>query len=81
MKRMTTISLSSARANLANLVESAASTHDRIEITRRGERLAVLMGADEYDSLIETIAVLSDTELIQNHLAGQHQHSTEPLRG
>ena len=67
---MTTLPLADARAQLSKLVEEASSTHERIEITKNGHRAAVLMGADDYDSLIETIAVLSDPELLSDHLEG-----------
>jgi antitoxin YefM len=67
---MTTLPLADARAQLSKLVEEASSTHERIEITKNGHRAAVLMGADDYDSLIETIAVLSDAELLSDHLEG-----------
>lgn len=67
---MTTLPLADARAQLSKLVEEASSTHERIEITKNGHRAAVLMGADDYDSLIETINVLSDAELLSDHLEG-----------
>jgi antitoxin YefM len=67
---MTTLPLADARAQLSKLVEEASSTHERIEITKNGRRAAVLIGADDYDSLIETIAVLSDSELLSGHLQG-----------
>jgi antitoxin YefM len=67
---MTTLPLADARAQLSKLVEEASSTHERIEITKNGHRAAVLIGADDYDSLIETIAVLSDSELLSGHLQG-----------
>lgn len=56
---MTTVSLAEATANLWKLVESAVTTHERFEITRNGTRVAVLIGADDYDSLVETLDVLS----------------------
>lgn len=55
---MTTLSLADARANLSKLVESAVSTHERFEVTRNGDRAAVLLSADDYDSLLETVDVL-----------------------
>jgi len=51
-------------------VDEATSTHERFEITRNGQRVAVLLGADDYDSLRETIAVLGDSELVRGHLEG-----------
>lgn len=59
---MTTLSLADARAGLSRLVESAVTTHERFEITRNGARAAVLLSADEYDALLETIEILSSPE-------------------
>ncbi|WP_191966719.1 type II toxin-antitoxin system Phd/YefM family antitoxin [Microbacterium testaceum] len=56
---MTTLSLADARANLSKLVESAVSTHERFDVTRNGDRVAVLLSADDYDALLETVDVLS----------------------
>jgi prevent-host-death family protein len=67
---MTTISLAEARAQLSKLVEGASATHERYEITRNGQRAAILLGADDYDSLQETIGVLSDSTLLLEHLKG-----------
>jgi prevent-host-death family protein len=67
---MTTLPLAEARAQLSRLVEDATSTHERFEITRSGQRVAVLLGAEDYDALRETIAVLGDAELLRAHEAG-----------
>ena len=56
---MTTLSLADARANLSKLVESAVTTHERFDVTRNGDRVAVLLSADDYDSLLETVDILS----------------------
>jgi len=65
-----TLPVAEARAQLSRLVEEASSTHERFEITRNGQRVAVLLGADDYDALRETIAVLADHDLLREHLAG-----------
>jgi antitoxin YefM len=67
---MTTLPVAEARAQLSRLVEEARSTHERFEITRSGQRVAVLLGADDYDALRETIAVLGDPELLRAHTEG-----------
>jgi antitoxin YefM len=67
---MTTLPVATARAQLSKLVEEASTTHERFEITRNGQRAAVLLGADDYDALRETIAVLSDADLLRDHLVG-----------
>jgi len=56
---MKTLSLADARANLSKLVESAVTTHERFDVTRDGDRVAVLLSADDYDALLETVGVLS----------------------
>lgn len=61
---MTTIPLAEARANLSRLVEQAMTMHERIEVTKNGRRAAVILSADDYDTIIETLDVLSDAELV-----------------
>lgn len=63
--------LADARAQLSRIVEEAASTHERFEITRNGRRAAVLLSADDFDILQDTIAVLADAELLAGHRSGQ----------
>ena len=53
-----------ARAQLSKLVDDAVATHVRTEITRNGARAAVLLGADDYDALIETLDILADADLV-----------------
>ncbi len=55
-----TMTVTDAKARLSELVAAVATTHDHIEITRNGEPAAVLISAEELDSLRETIAILSD---------------------
>jgi prevent-host-death family protein len=62
---MTTIPLSDARARLSELVDEAIRTHERVEITRNGRRAAVLMSADDFDSLQETLDILADPEAMR----------------
>ncbi|MGQ0625438.1 MAG: type II toxin-antitoxin system Phd/YefM family antitoxin [Sporichthyaceae bacterium] len=57
---MTTLPIADVRANLSKLVEEAERTHQRVEVTRNGRRAAVLMSADDYDSLMETLDILGD---------------------
>jgi len=68
---MTTLPVADARAQLSKLIDEAATTHERFEITRNGRRAAVLLSADDYDTLQDTIAVLSDAELLAAHREGQ----------
>lgn len=62
---MTTLPLSDVRARLSELVDEAVRTHQRVEITRNGRRSAVLMSADDLDSLEETLEILADADLMR----------------
>lgn len=83
---MTTLSLADARANFSKLVESASTTHERFEVTRNGSRAAVLIGADDYDGLLETVAILSDSDALAAIRAGiedleaGHTETTDEVR-
>lgn len=59
---MVTIPLAEARAQLSRLVDEAMRTHERVEVTKNGRRAAVLLSADDYDSLMETLDILGDAE-------------------
>ncbi len=63
---MTTLPLAEVRANLSKLVDEAVRTHERIEVTRQGRRAAVILSADDYDSIMETLAILSDQDLMRD---------------
>ncbi|MFN8167456.1 MAG: type II toxin-antitoxin system Phd/YefM family antitoxin [Candidatus Nanopelagicales bacterium] len=59
---MVTVPLAEARAQLSKLVDEAMRTHERVEVTKNGRRAAVLLSADDYDSLMETLDILGDAE-------------------
>ncbi|ABL82184.1 MULTISPECIES: type II toxin-antitoxin system Phd/YefM family antitoxin [unclassified Nocardioides] len=67
---MTTLSLAAARASLSKLVEAAVTTHERFEVTRNGDRVAVLLSAEDYDALLETVDVLSRADEVEALRAG-----------
>jgi antitoxin YefM len=62
---MRSIPVAEARSQLSRLVEKASRTHERFEISRSGSRAAVLLGADDYGAIMETLAILSDTKLVE----------------
>ncbi|WP_019202391.1 type II toxin-antitoxin system Phd/YefM family antitoxin [Tsukamurella sp. 1534] len=61
---MKTISISTAKSSLNELVDDAATTHEHVTITRNGSPAAVLVSAEEWDSLQETLHWLSQTDTI-----------------
>lgn len=62
---METRPLADVRRDLSKYVEEAVTTHARVDITRNGKRAAVLLAADDYDGLLETLDVLSDADLVR----------------
>ncbi|MDP2799223.1 MAG: type II toxin-antitoxin system Phd/YefM family antitoxin [Deltaproteobacteria bacterium] len=61
---MKTLSLSEAKMKLSGLVELVSSTDEEIVITKNGSPAAVLISPDEFENWKETIAVRSDTALM-----------------
>ena len=55
-------SVAEARAKFASLLELSTKREEKVVITKNGEPVAVLLSIDEYESMNETIDVLSDSE-------------------
>jgi prevent-host-death family protein len=62
---MTTVSLAEARANLSRLVDSAAQTSERITVTRNGRPTAVILSTADWESMTETLDILSDSDAVR----------------
>lgn len=57
---MTTLPLATVRDRLSALVEDVTQTHDTLTITRNGIPAAVVISVDDYESIMETLALLND---------------------
>jgi prevent-host-death family protein len=83
---MTTVPLGEAKDKLSALIDSAETTHDIITITKHGKPAAVLMSADDLESLHETIYWLSragvrdDVATADAEYAAGHTVSIDDLR-
>ena len=53
-----------ARSNLTELLDDLEQRHEHVLITRNGRPSAVMLSADEYESLEETLDVLQDKDLL-----------------
>jgi len=62
---MKTIPLSEAKAGFSRLIDEISKTHTAFQITRGGVPEGVLLSAEEYESLLETLEILSDPELMR----------------
>jgi len=59
-----TVPLSKAKASLSELVRRVREEHESFAITHRGKVEAVLLSIEEYESLIETLEILSNRDLM-----------------
>ena len=62
---MSEITVSDARARLADVVDAARVQHDPVYLTRRGQRVAAVIDADDLDGLIAAAEDLADLEAAQ----------------
>jgi antitoxin YefM len=62
---METVPVSEARSTLRALVERVEGTHERVTLTRNGRPAAVLISPEDLEALEETLAVLSDPDLMR----------------
>ena len=69
---METLSLSEAKIKLSSLVDKVSSMDEEIIITKNGRPAAVLVSPDEFDGWKETIAIKSDSDLMQEIKKGIH---------
>jgi antitoxin YefM len=72
---MAVTTLADAKARFSELVASAEATHERTTITKNGRPAAVIISAEDLDSLEETLAVMSDPEL----LSAVRERTGEPV--
>jgi len=70
---MMTMPVAEARARFSEMVDAAVSTHERVEVTRNGRRAAVLISADDFDALSETLDILADADLVRQIREAQQQ--------
>ena len=59
------ISISDVRTNLPDLVDKVNKKLDRVTITVNGQPKAILISAEELDSIEETLEILSDKKLMK----------------
>jgi len=81
-----TISLTELRPRISELLARAHDHFDRFVITRHGRAEAVLLSADEFEGLLETLEILSDSQLVlrlaeaDEELAAGRGHSLDDVR-
>ena len=57
--------LAEVKAHLSEIVQRVSTQHERVTVTVHGRPAAVLISADDLERLEETIAVLSNADMMQ----------------
>jgi antitoxin YefM len=80
------MSLAEVKAKLSEVLDGIESTQEHVVVTRRGKPVALIMSADEYEGLEDTLDILSTPgaldEIREAHaevLAG-HYFTAEDIR-
>ena len=74
-----TIPVSKAKTHFSELLKRIKEHHESFAITQRGKIEGVLLGIDEYESLIETLEILSDPDLMDSIRKGLEDEQKERL--
>lgn len=64
MRVKTTIPISEARKRIFDIAEEVQKPNNYYTFTEKGRPKAVLMSADEFESIMETMEILSDPKLM-----------------
>lgn len=63
---MKTVSISAAKARLNELVDEAVRTHEHVTLTKNGTPAAVVISADEWESIQDTLFWQSQSGLVED---------------
>lgn len=66
--------VSTVKKNLMQLLKQLESESSSIVITRDGKAAGVLMSADEYEGLLETMEIVRDPEIMQALKRGEEDY-------
>ena len=77
----TTMKISEARSKFLDLADSLEQSREVLQVTRRGKPVLAVLPWEVYESLLETLEVMSDPELlaaIREDLASPDRADTIP---
>jgi len=60
-----TITLKKLRPGLPEVIKGIDTKLERYIVMKRGRPVAIMLGPDDYESLLETIEILSDKEAVK----------------
>ena len=57
---MSVQSLAAVKTHFSQVIDEVAGTHERVTVTKNGSPVAVILAVEDYESLMETLEILSD---------------------
>lgn len=54
--------LAAVKTGFSKIIDEVASTHERVTVTRNGSPVAVILAVEDFESMVETLEILSDRE-------------------
>ena len=66
-----TLTLKELRPQLPKVIERIDARFDRFVITKRGRPVAVMMSVDDYESMLETLDILTDPKAMRGIQEGR----------
>jgi antitoxin YefM len=70
---MSTQSLAAVKAHFSQVIDDVAGTHERVTVTRNGSPVAVILAVEDYESLMETLEILSDRQAVADIREAEQQ--------
>jgi antitoxin YefM len=74
-----TVPASQAKTHFSSLMKRIREQHESFAISQRGKIEGVLLGINEYESLVETLEILSDREMMASLDRGLREEKEERL--
>lgn len=60
----TAVALTDVRDNIKAIIDEVVTTSTEYTVTRHGKPVAVILSYEEYESLVETLNILSDDDAL-----------------
>ena len=70
---MTNISIKDLRPQLPKVVEDIDKRFARVVVTKRGKPVVMMLSVDDYESMVETMSILSDKSGLERIKKGVRQ--------
>jgi antitoxin YefM len=70
---MSTQSLAAVKAHFSQVIDDVAGTHERVTVTKNGSPVAVILAVEDFDSLLETLEILSDRSAVADIREAEQQ--------